>query len=162
MPDAPTLGDLTVGVATALEREQRVGPRTDFSEIVRRALVGTLSAQIGDALPGLFEADARDVQRAAAALGRPDAFSRAARAFFGRLLADTLGYWLDRTLSAEIGPGAASSRSASAKPSTGPWSSTARRPPASFASSREPGTARRSSAKGRYPGTGRLHTPRSR
>ena len=39
-------------------------------------------------------------------LGRPDAFSRAARAFFGRLLADTLGYWLDRTLSAEIGPGA--------------------------------------------------------
>ena len=73
---------------------------------MRRALVGTLSAQIGDALPGLFEADARDVQRAAAALGRPDAFSRAARAFFGRLLADTLGYWLDRTLSAEIGPGA--------------------------------------------------------
>lgn len=105
-PDAPMFGDLTVGVATTLEREQRAGARTDFNEIVRRALVGTLSAQISDALPGLFEADARDVQRAAAALGRPDVFSRTARAFFGRLLADTLGYWLDRTLSAEIGPGA--------------------------------------------------------
>jgi hypothetical protein len=106
VPDAPMLADLTVGVAAALEREQLAGPRTDFSEIARRALVGTLSAQIGDALPGLFEADARDVQRATAQLGRPDAFSRAARTFFGRLLADTLGYWLDRTLSAEIGPGA--------------------------------------------------------
>ena len=137
-------------------------PRTDFSEIVRRALVGTLSAQIGDALPGLFEADARDVQRAAAALGRPDAFSRAARAFFGRLLADTLGYWLDRTLSAEIGPGARIESVGERKPSTGPSSSTARRPPGSSASSREPGTARRSSAKGRYPGTGRPPTLRSR
>ena len=106
VPDAPMLADLTVGVAAALEREQLAGPRTDFSEIARRALVGTLSAQIGDALPGLFEADARDVQRVAAQLGRPDVFSRAARAFFGRLLADTLGYWLDRTLSAEIGPDA--------------------------------------------------------
>jgi hypothetical protein len=106
VPSAPMLAALTVGVAVALEREQLAGSRTDFSEIARRALVSTLSMQIGDALPGLFEADARDVQRAAAQLGRPDAFSRTTRAFFGRLLADTLGYWLDRTLSAEIGPGA--------------------------------------------------------
>jgi hypothetical protein len=106
VPDAPMMADLTVGIAAALEHEKLAGPRTDFSEIARRALVGTVSTQIGDALPGLFEADARDVQLAAVQLGRPDAFSRAARAFFGRLLADTLGYWLDRTLSAEIGPGA--------------------------------------------------------
>lgn len=105
VPDAPMLGDLTVGIASALEREQRSVPRTDFSEIVRRAVIGTLSAQIGDGLPGLFEADAEDVRRSAAGLGRPDAFSRTARALFGRLLADTLGYWLDRTLSAELGPG---------------------------------------------------------
>jgi hypothetical protein len=106
VPDAPMLGDLTVGVALALEQAQSTGPRTDFGEIARRALVGTLSAQVGGALPGLFEAGAGDVQQAAVQLGRPDGFSRAARSFFGRLLADTLGYWLDRTVSAEIGPGA--------------------------------------------------------
>src|SRR5687768_23517 len=43
VPDAPMMADLTVGVAAALEREQLAGPRTDFSEIARRALVGTLS-----------------------------------------------------------------------------------------------------------------------
>ena len=45
------------------------------------------------------------IHGAAAQIGRPDAFARAARSFFGRLLGDTLGAWLDRTLSAEIGPG---------------------------------------------------------
>lgn len=103
--DAPMLGDLTTGSASALDRFMSQSGRTDFSEIVRRALIGTLSTLVGDSLPGLFEADAGDVRRAAARLGRPDAFSRATRAFFGRVLADTLGAWLDRTLSQEIGPG---------------------------------------------------------
>lgn len=106
VPDAPLLGDIVVGAARALERIPRSTVRSDFGEIVRRALVGTLSTQIGDALPGLFDADAADVQQAAARIRRPDEFARASRAFFGRLLSDTLGYWLDRTLSAEIGAGA--------------------------------------------------------
>lgn len=102
--DAPMLGDLTTAAAAALSREHSIVRGGDFDEIARRALVGTLSTQIGDALPGLFEADAGDVQRAAGQLGRPEAFAHASRAFFGRLVSDTLGYWLDRTLSAEIGP----------------------------------------------------------
>ena len=95
------LGDLTVGVvARARARAAAPAPGPTSARSLGARCVGTLSTQIGDALPGLFEADARDVRAAVAGLGRPDAFSRAARAFFGRLLADTLGYWLDRTLSA--------------------------------------------------------------
>ena len=103
-PDAPTLGDLTVATAAAIERSQVGRPRTDFDEIVRRAMVGTLSGLIGSDLPGLFGAEPVHVQQAAARLGRGTEFARTSRVFFGRLLSDTLGYWLDRTLSAEIGP----------------------------------------------------------
>lgn len=103
--DAPMLGDLTVAAAQALGNSiARSERRTDLGEIARRALVGTLSALIGEALPGLFEADASDVRRAAAHLRRPDAFARATRGFFGRLLADTLASKLDRTLSTRVGP----------------------------------------------------------
>ena len=62
VPDAPMLGDLTLGLAAALDLRQSHVPRNDFDKIVRGALVGTLSARIGDSLPGLFEAEAGDVQ----------------------------------------------------------------------------------------------------
>lgn len=102
-PDSPLLGDLTVATAMAFDRDGSPGQRTDLGEIVRRALVGTLTTMVGDGLPGLFEAGAGDVRRAAAELGRRDGFARGARAFFGRLLEDTLGSKLDRTLSTAIG-----------------------------------------------------------
>lgn len=104
-PDSPSLGDLTVATAIALDGLRGAGRRTDLTEIVRRALVGTLTRLVGDGLPGLFEADAEDVRQAAANLGRGDGFARATRSFFGRLLEETLGSQLDRTLSAEIGAG---------------------------------------------------------
>lgn len=105
-PDAPLVSDLLFASGRALERTMReVGDRTDFGEIVRRSLIGTLFDRIGDALPELFAADAADVQSAAARMGRPPDFSAAARAFFGRLTADMLASWLDRTLSAKVGPG---------------------------------------------------------
>ena len=104
VPDAPILGDLTVGTSRALEEVlRRPSGRTDFGEIVRRALLGTMSALIGDGLPGLFEADAEDVRVAVAKMGRPNDFSRVVRAFFGRVTADTLASWLDRTLSTRLG-----------------------------------------------------------
>ena len=60
--------------------------------------------QIGDRLPGLLAAEAADVRKAAAIMGRPREFSAAARAFFGAVTARSLSYWLDRTLSAQVGP----------------------------------------------------------
>jgi len=103
VPNGPMLGDIIAAASRALDPMHASGPGNDWDEIVRRALVGTLSSLIGDALPGQFEADAMDVQGAAVKLGRPEGFQRSSRAFFGRLLSDTLGYWLDRALSAEIG-----------------------------------------------------------
>ena len=106
VPEHPMLADISVGVASALERRPHGSTRSDFGEMVRRALVATLTTGIGDALPGQFDSDAEEVRRAAARLARPESFAGVARAFFGRLFADTLGSWLDRKLSVDIGPDA--------------------------------------------------------
>jgi hypothetical protein len=103
VPEGPMLADITAAASRALDPWRADAGGNDFDEIARRALVGTLSRLVGEALPGLFDADSRDVQAAAARLGRPEEFSRAARTFFGQLLSDSLGYWLDRALSVEIG-----------------------------------------------------------
>jgi hypothetical protein len=106
VPDDPHLIDIVAGSGRALERTMVThGARSDFSEIVRRALLGTLSVRIGDELPGLLAADSSDVRNATARMARPGDFSHAARTFFGRLVADTLSSWLDRTLSTHVGPG---------------------------------------------------------
>lgn len=106
VPDRPLLADILFASGTGLNRTARAsGDRNDFSEITRRALLGTLSSQIGAALPGLFEADAEDVRAATARMGRTSEFPVLARAFFGRLVADTLASWLDRTLSTHVGEG---------------------------------------------------------
>ena len=69
----PMLGDLAVGMHSRSSESRTVGARTDFSEIARRALLGTLSITMADdALPGLFEAEADDVRAAVARLGRPE------------------------------------------------------------------------------------------
>ena len=52
----------------------RAGTRTNFSEIARRALLGTLITTADGTLPGLFEADAEDVRTAVAGLGQPRGF----------------------------------------------------------------------------------------
>lgn len=105
-PDRPLITDLLFAAGMGLERTaQRSGNRDDFSEITRRALLGTLSSQIGASLPRLFEVEAEDVRSATARLGRGSEFPAFARAFFGRLVADTLASWLDRTLSAQVGEG---------------------------------------------------------
>ena len=80
------------------------GRRSDFGELARRSLIGTISTAIADGLPGLFESNSSDVQAATAKLGRSQAFSGLSRSFFTRLLSDTLKSWLARVLSAKVGP----------------------------------------------------------
>jgi hypothetical protein len=100
VPDAPHFGDLCVGLGRSLERYVR----NDFAEVVRRALLGTLVSRLQDGLPEVLAVDAERLRRAVAQLAEEAAFSVSARAFFARLSADTLAYWLERTLSAQIGP----------------------------------------------------------
>lgn len=103
----PELFDLLVAISVRLDEVARLHRgRTDLGELAGRALTGALSATIGDRLPGLIEADAGDVQRAARALSWPTGIATLTRAFYGRLVSDTLSYWLDRTLATHVGAGA--------------------------------------------------------
>lgn len=83
----------------------QAGRRNDFRELVRRALLSTITAYLGDRLPGLIGPTPDDVQRAARQLSAPREFSACARGFFTRLLGETLRYWLDRELANHTGPG---------------------------------------------------------
>jgi hypothetical protein len=88
-----------------LDNRAAAAGRSDFAELSRRALIGTLASEIGATLPGLFGSTASDVQLSTARLSYDNGFSRAARAFFAPLMSDTLSSWLDRTLSAQVGNG---------------------------------------------------------
>ncbi|MCQ0972198.1 hypothetical protein MLD63_17400 [Paracoccus sp. TK19116] len=103
---SPDLFEICAGASERLDDIARAASRrTDFGELAGRALIGTLNDQIGAALPGLFEATDRDVQIEAQRLSRPNGIAALSRAFFGRLLSDSLSYWLDRTLAMQTGPG---------------------------------------------------------
>jgi hypothetical protein len=99
VPDDPDLGDLCVGLGRALEPHMR----NDFTEVARRVLLGTFVSRLQGNLPEPFAADSERLRAAVVRLADADGFSLSARAFFARLSADTLAYWLDRTLSAQIG-----------------------------------------------------------
>ncbi|MCQ0972057.1 hypothetical protein MLD63_16685 [Paracoccus sp. TK19116] len=102
----PDLFEICAGASERLDDIARAASRrTDFGELAGRALIGTLNDQIGAALPGLFEATDRDVQIEAQRLSRPNGIAALSRAFFGRLLSDSLSYWLDRTLAMQTGTG---------------------------------------------------------
>lgn len=106
VPDRPSLPDLLHATTAAVDRvAQRQARRTDFGELCARALVGTIAARIGGALPSLFGPDTGDVRTAAARMAAPGEFAVAARGLFARLTSETLSSWLDRTLSSHVGPG---------------------------------------------------------
>ena len=104
--DAPELFDILLAVTERLDVvRQSERAKSDFGELAGRALSKTLTTMIGDALPGLFGATAADVQIAARNLSWSRSVSEYSRAFFGSLLTETLSYWLDRTLSTQVGDG---------------------------------------------------------
>ena len=104
--DDPDLSELLTAIGAWLDHfAAQNGRNSDFGELSRRALLGTLSVAIGAELPGLLNADAEDVRRSVARLRSGQEFARVARMFFGRLTAEALSSWLDRTLSTHVGPG---------------------------------------------------------
>lgn len=104
-PHRPELLDL-IGAATRRLDEVRLASlrRNDFGELAGRALVSTLSVGIGDQLPGLFAATPDDVQAIVRKLSWNKGISAWSRLFYTRLVANSLSYWLDRTLAEHIGP----------------------------------------------------------
>lgn len=103
--DSPELLALTMAVDQRLEAVRRVaGGTNDLGEFAARALVTTLSEMVGDQLPGLFEATPGDVQAATRKLSWSRGISELSRTFYTRLVAQSLSYWLDRTLAQHVGP----------------------------------------------------------
>jgi hypothetical protein len=104
--DGPELLDLVAAAGERLDAVRReTRARSDFGEIAARALTGTLSRSVGDALPALFGATPDDLQVVARRISWAKGISGFTREFFGRLVAGTLSYWLDRTLALQIGEG---------------------------------------------------------
>lgn len=104
--DAPMLLDIVAAAGRRLdEHAGAAGVRSDFTEIVRGALVETIAAVVAADLPGLFGPDAGDVQAAVAKIGTSTRFSGAAREFFARVTRDGLAYYLSRELSAHVSAG---------------------------------------------------------
>lgn len=102
----PDLFDLVSAIGERLDRHAlHSAARSDFGELARRALLSTLAAQLGDALPGLVDSSPADLQAAVGRLAQPRAFATLARGYFNELLSQTLRSWLDRTLSAQVGLG---------------------------------------------------------
>ncbi|MCC0028506.1 MAG: hypothetical protein R3D65_17010 [Zhengella sp.] len=102
--DDPSLIDIVNAAGNCLDQVASAsGRRSDFGELARRSLLGTLSLQLGDRLPGLISASAADVQQSAASFANSAAFSGLARSFYTRLLSDTLNSWLSRVLSSRVG-----------------------------------------------------------
>ncbi|UPH70255.1 hypothetical protein LGT41_0010635 [Abyssibius alkaniclasticus] len=103
---APSLLEILSASSEVLDATGRdTRDNSDLGELAGRALVATFSDQIGDALPGLFAATPADVQAVAQRLSWRNGIAVLSRAFFARLMADTLSSWLDRTLSAQVGEG---------------------------------------------------------
>ena len=102
----PDLLDLMAAVTSRLD-EVRLGAtgRSDFGEIAARALTSTFSTALGDAMPGLFGATPDAVRNEARRLSWSNGISELCRRYFSSVISRTMSYWLDRTLSAQTGPG---------------------------------------------------------
>lgn len=104
--DQPEMFDILASVSVRLETEvRRAGGKDDFADLTSRALLSSLSDRIAASVPALLGSSPDDVRIAARSLSWRNGISDLTRAFFGNLMARSLGYWLDRTLSARIGSG---------------------------------------------------------
>ncbi len=102
----PDLTGLVFAAGEHLDRAiEDSAAASDFGELARRALLSALSSRIGRELPGLLDAAPADVRLALRRLSRPEEFSGLARAFYTRLLSETLSYFLDRALADHVGEG---------------------------------------------------------
>ena len=103
------LGSVTALLA-ALERivdrkSFDLGHSTDAGELAKSALLESLSVQLRDRLPTLFEPTPGEIRAALGAFSSGEAFARLARDFFARLTYRSLDYYLSRELAKHIGEG---------------------------------------------------------
>lgn len=96
-----------VAMASSAAMERRIESsrqRSDFGELAQRALVGAVTEQLQRWMPTLVKC-AGDVDRAVEKCAKDRALGQLSREFFARMTDECMGYFLSKTLPAQVGEG---------------------------------------------------------
>jgi hypothetical protein len=101
-----SVSKLLAGLSDSIDRKVfELGRSSDAGELARSALLESLSVQLRDSLPSLFEPTPSDIRHALASFSSGQNFARLARDFFARLSYKSLDYYLSRELANHTGTG---------------------------------------------------------
>lgn len=97
---------LLSGIEIAIDRNAHdLGASSDAGELAKAALLESLSVQLRDRLPSLFEPTPQEIRSALAGFASGNQFAVLARDFFARLTHRSLDYYLSRELANHTGAG---------------------------------------------------------
>ncbi len=104
--DLTSVTGLLSGLSRAIDGQAfDLGQGSDAGELAKSALLESLSVQLKDRLPSLFEPTPREIRQALAGFSSGQGFAVLARDFFARLTYRSLDYYLSRELANHTGPG---------------------------------------------------------
>jgi len=104
--DMASTTDLLSGLGRAIDANaHELGHSSDAGELAKSALLESLSVQLHDRLPTLFEPTSADIRVALAGFSSGNEFAVLARDFFARLTYRSLDYYLSRELANHTGTG---------------------------------------------------------
>ena len=99
-----SVAGLLAGLKLAIDRKSfETGSTSDAGELAKSAFLETLSVQLRDKLPSLFEPTPDEIRSALGRFSSGDQFSELARDFFARLSYRSLDYYLSRELANHTG-----------------------------------------------------------
>lgn len=102
--DVQSVADLLAGLSRAIDRNTfEHGRSSDAGDLAKGALLESLSVQLHDRLPTLFEPTPVEIRQALASLGSGQNFAHLARDFFARLTYRSLDYYLSREMANHTG-----------------------------------------------------------
>jgi hypothetical protein len=94
------------GLDRAIDRNSfNLGQSSDAGELAKAALMESLSVQLRDRLPTLFEPTPQEIRKALGSFASGQSFAGLARDFFARLTYKSLDYYLSRELANHTGEG---------------------------------------------------------
>ncbi len=95
---------LLAGLELAIDRQSfDLGASSDAGELAKAAFLETLSVQLRDRLPSLFDPTPQEIRTVLASYSSGNNFALLARDFFARLTYRSLDYYLSRDLANHIG-----------------------------------------------------------
>lgn len=102
--DLGSVTDLLSDLSRAIDAQAfDLGHGSDAGELAKSALLESLSVQLNDRLPSLFEPTSNDIRQALAGFSSGQGFALLARDFFARLTYRSLDYYLSRELANHTG-----------------------------------------------------------